>query len=182
MPLLPKETEVFPENLFELPTDSVPWLVAHVRSRQEKVLARHLERQNVPFYLPQIEKTTRRNGRTLRAYVPLFPGYVFVRGGAKAREVTWRSNVVANLIDVEDQPLVQSELYQLRQLQLSGASLTPHLDVMVGTPVRVLDGAFAGYTGVVMKEKDRERLIVTITHLHHAVAVELGRTAVARHN
>src|SRR5688572_18116988 len=100
MPLLPKETEVFPEDLFEQTADQRPWVVVHVRSRQEKLLARHLERAGVPFYLPQIEKTTKRSGRKFRSYVPLFPGYVFLRGGAKARDVASRSNVVANFIDV----------------------------------------------------------------------------------
>ena len=39
MPLLPKEPEIEPETIFELPD---PWRVAHVRSRQEKVLARQV--------------------------------------------------------------------------------------------------------------------------------------------
>lgn len=180
VPLLPKETEVFPEDLFELRNDSAVWMVAHVRSRQEKTLARHLERQGVGFYLPQIEKTTRRDGRTYRSYVPLFPGYVFLRGDARSRDVAWRSNVVANLIDVDDQELVHKELFQLRELQLAGASLTPQLDIVIGTPVRVTDGVFAGYTGIVVKEKDKERLIITISHLHRAVAVEIARGAVRK--
>jgi transcriptional antiterminator RfaH len=177
MPLLKKETEVFPHDLF---ARSEPWLVVHVRSRQEKLLARHLMRKDVPFYLPQIEKSTRRSGRTFKSFVPLFPGYVFMRGAAEARDVAWRSNVVANIIDVEDQHLLHDELLQLRKLQETGASLTPHLDVVVGVPVRITDGVFAGYTGVVLKEKDKQRLIVTISHLHRAVAVELHRDSVIR--
>ena len=166
---------MFPGDLFER---REPWLVAHVRSRQEKLLARHLQRRGIPFYLPQIEKTTKRSGRTYKSYVPLFPGYVFLRGQAEAREVAWRSNVVANLIEVEDQTVLDGELRQLNRLQRTGASLTPHLEVVVGVPVRVTEGVFAGYTGVVVKEKDSERLIVSISHLHRAIAVELSREAV----
>lgn len=180
MPLLPKETEVFPDGLFELPAESAIWAVAHVRSRQEKTLARHLERHGIGFYLPQIEKATRRGGRTYRSFVPLFPGYVFLRGDARSRDIAWRSNVVANLIAVDDQELVHKELLQLRELQLAGTSLTPQLDIVIGTPVRVTDGVFAGYTGIVVKEKDKERLIITISHLHRAVAVEIARGAVKR--
>jgi transcription antitermination factor NusG len=89
------------------------------------------------------------------------------------------ANVVANLIEVADQDLLHAELRQIRRLQLSGMSLTPHLEVVVGTPVRVTEGVFAGYNGIVMKEKDHERLIVTISHLQRAVAVELSRQSVA---
>src|SRR5437762_11219050 len=100
MPLLPKEAEIFPESIFDL---DQPWRVAHVRSRQEKVLARHLLQSSVPLYLPQIEQSVTRAGRRLVSHVPLFAGYVFFRGGRDARLQALRSNVVANLIEVEDQ-------------------------------------------------------------------------------
>jgi transcriptional antiterminator RfaH len=182
MPLLPKGTEVFPGSLFELPVETFPWFAAQVRSRQEKVLARHLERGGVPFYLPLTEKTSARGGRMFRSYVPLFPGYVFVRGGAAAQMAARRSNVVANLITIADQNLVHDELLQLRRLQLAGASLSTHPHVVAGTPVRVTDGAFAGYTGVVVREKGGDRFIIAISHLHRGVAVELPRGAFQRHS
>ena len=50
MPLLPKEPQISPETIFDSPD---PWRVAHVRSRQEKVLARHLLQNDIAFYLPQ---------------------------------------------------------------------------------------------------------------------------------
>lgn len=178
VPLLAKEIEIFPEDLFDLSSEAGLWVVAHVRSRQEKTLARHLKRHGVGFYLPQIAKSRRRGGRTYTSYVPLFAGYVFLRLDASARGIAWRSNVVGNLIDVDDQDLVRRELLQLRELQLAGAALTPHSDIVVGTPVRVTHGVFAGYTGIVVREKHSERLIVTISHLPSAVAVEIARAAV----
>src|SRR5690242_9404213 len=60
MPLLKREPDVFPETLFESRFEA-PWVVAHVRSRQEKVLARFLAPAGIPFYAPQREKRTRRN-------------------------------------------------------------------------------------------------------------------------
>src|SRR6266700_3747370 len=110
MPLLPKETEIQPETIFDL---SDPWRVAHVRSRQEKALARHLLESGVPFYLPQIEKTSTRGGRRFVSFVPLFGGYVFFRGDRDARQRALRSNVVANLIEVEDQDGLDAELKQI---------------------------------------------------------------------
>ena len=54
--------------------------MAHLRSRQEKLLARYLREREIPFYLPQMEKRSRRSGRTFVSYLPLFAGYVFFRG------------------------------------------------------------------------------------------------------
>src|SRR5436853_2850088 len=148
MPLLPKEPEIEPETIFEL---SDPWRVAHVRSRQEKLLARHLSDGGVAFYLPQIEKATLRGGRRFVSWRPLFAGYVFFRGGREAGQRALRSNVVASLIEVEDQTRLDAELKQIRQLQLMGASLIPLAEFAVGDAVRIDEGAFAGYEGIVTR-------------------------------
>src|SRR5581483_11317320 len=103
-----------------------PWWVAHVKSRQEKLLARHLREHGVAVYLPQMEKKTRRAGRTLISYLPLFSGYVFFRGERDARLVALKSNVVVNLLEPADQDEISAELKQLRDLQLSDAELVPH--------------------------------------------------------
>lgn len=180
VPLLPKEMEVFPAALFELEPAAYPWGVAHVRSRQEKSLARFLAQRDVPFYLPQLENRRRRSGRDFVSHLPLFPGYVFFRGGAAARDLVWRSNVAASVIDVEDQERLGEELAQLRALQLAGASLKVVEELVAGDVVRVSAGAFAGYRGVVERQKGHDRLVVRVSLIHKAVAVEFERRLLAR--
>jgi len=177
MPLLAKETEIAPETIFDL---SEPWSVAHVRSRQEKVLARHLLENSIPFYLPQIEKTTARAGRRFVSWVPLFGGYVFFRGGRDARQRALRSNVIASLIDVQDQERLDRELRQIRELQLMGASLIPLPEFAAGDAVKIDEGAFAGYEGVVVRTAKRDRLLISISLLRKTVAVEFPQTAVRK--
>lgn len=183
MPLLRKESEIHPEAIFELSDATHPWWVAHVRSRREKVLVRHLLQRDVAFYLPQIEQRVRRNGRDFVSYLPLFPGYVFFRGPKSVHDVVWRSETAANLIDVPDQAAFGRELAQIRELQKSGATLRPFIDVVPGDAVRITSGAFKGYVGVVVEERGSERLIVSVSLLKKAVAVEFPReilTAVRR--
>src|SRR4051812_19164991 len=78
MPILKREPDCYPDNPFTL---EAPWRVAHLRSRQEKVFVRYLRQYDIPFYLPQIEKTVQRSGRNITSYLPVFPGYAFFRGG-----------------------------------------------------------------------------------------------------
>ncbi len=177
MPLLPQEAEIFPLTIFD---SGDPWRVAHVRSRQEKALARHLLQNGIAFYLPQIEKSVARGGRRFLSYVPLFAGYVFLRGGAAARRTVLRSNVVANMIEVENQALLDEELRQIRRLQLSGASLIPVEELVPGDAVRITEGAFAGYQGAVVRSARGDRLIVAVSLLRKAVAVEFPRAALKR--
>jgi transcriptional antiterminator RfaH len=177
MPLLRKEPEIFPDDLFDA---REPWRVAHVRSRQEKVLARHLLRHGVPFYAPQMERTVVRGGRRLTSHLPLFAGYVFFRGDAAARQTALRSNVVARLIEVEDQGLLEAELHQIRQLQLAGASLIPVEEFAAGDAVRIGEGAFAGYQGTVVRGGRGDRLVVSVSLLRKSVAVEFPKEALKR--
>src|SRR5256885_13754630 len=102
MPILRKESDIFPEDLFELSVADAPWEIAHVRSRQEKSVARLLHDCGKPFYLPQIKQTTKRFERTFVSYLPLFPGYVFLRRVEGLRQTLWRTSAIANMIGVPD--------------------------------------------------------------------------------
>jgi transcription antitermination factor NusG len=179
MPLLKSNIDLFPASLFELPERDFPWWVAHVRSRQEKALARNLFPLEVPFYLPQREKRIRRAGRAFVSYLPLFPGYLFFRGSAAQRSAALRSNLIVKILDVTDQSLLARELLQIRHLQETGADLVPYHDLVPGDPVRVIEGPFSGYTGVVLRARGRMRLLVSISMLRQAVAVEFEREVVA---
>jgi transcription termination/antitermination protein NusG len=179
MPLLKREPDVFPTGAFELTIEIAPWWVAHVRSRQEKALARYLRPLGVAHYLPQREHRVRRAGRKFVSYLPLFPGYLFFRGSPAERLAAVRSNLIVKVLDVLNQDLLGEQLSQLHALQQSGASLVPCAPIAEGDAVRIVDGPFKGYTGVVLRGAQRPRLIVSISILRKAVAVELERDAVA---
>jgi transcription antitermination factor NusG len=178
MPLLKREREFFPDDLFDMSASETPWWVAHTFSRQDKALARHLLQLEIPFYLPYREHRARRSGRTLYSYLPLFPGYVFCRGSSLQRLSALRSNLIVKLLEVSDQALLARELLQLRQLKESGAEMVPYVDLVPGESVCVREGPFKGYTGVVLRSQGRVRLLVSISMLKQVVAVEFEREAV----
>lgn len=179
MPLLKREPDLSPQELFGLPLERNPWWVARVRSRQEKALARHLRPLGIPYYLPQREKRIRRAGRTFVSHLPLFPGYLFFRGWDDDCYTALRSNLVAQLIEVVDQPLLDAELARLRTLQESGLPLVPHPYIEPGSAVSITDGPFRGYEGIVLRAKGQLRIIVSISMLRTSLALELDREALA---
>lgn len=180
MPLLPREIELYPDDLFSLPASGHPWHVAHVRSRQEKVLARKLLERSIPFYLPQIERVVERASRRFRSYVPLFAGYVFFRGDDRARDVAVRSGVTANMIAVDDQELLGAQLEQIRRLQLAGASFHVYEELVPNDVVTIGEGPFRGYTGSVVRSGRGGRLVVSLSLLRKSIAVEFDRPVLRR--
>jgi transcriptional antiterminator NusG len=179
MPILKREPDANPEEIFGLSSEDFPWWVAHVRSRQEKLLVRHLAPLGVPSFLPQHERRVHRAGRTFVSYLPLFPGYVFLRGRREERVRALRSQLLVQVIEVPDQELLAFELAQIRRLQEAGASLSPCSFLAPGDVVRVTEGPFEGYKGVVVQEKGTMRLVVSVSLLRKAVAVEFDREVLA---
>jgi transcription antitermination factor NusG len=177
MPILRKESNLFPDDLFDIPTDEAPWEIEHLRSRQEKAVARLLLDAGKPFFLPQVEQKKKENGRTFVSHLPLFPGYIFVRRVSGLRETLWRTNAVANILEVPDQAQLTDELQQIWNLQKSGAVLTAQKEIVAGDAVRIEHGVFAGYHGIVIKERNSMRLIVSVSILKKSVAVEFPRQA-----
>jgi len=180
MPLLRREEEVFPPDIFDLDPASAPWAVAHVKSRCEKTLARLLAEREVPFYLPQVEKQTTRDGRRRVSHLPLFPGYLFFRSAGEGRHHVVRSPATASIIDVADQITLTEELRQLRTLQLAGASLRLVDELVPGDSVRVREGVFSGYHGVVESARGNDRLVIRVTLLQKAVAIEFATERLTR--
>jgi transcription antitermination factor NusG len=190
VPILQREPDVHPADLFEpapggtraaVPDAGAgrPWWVAHTRSRQEKLLARHLRARDVPCYLPQRERRTTSGGKVRTAHLPLFPGYVFLRGAGAERLAAYGSGVVVRLLEVPDQAAIERELGALWRLQSSGAPLVPWSYLGPGDEVEIVDGPLKGWTGIVLREKGSLRLVVSVTFLRQSVAAEVDREIVA---
>jgi transcription antitermination factor NusG len=134
----------------------------------------------VPFYLPTAERRSIISGRRRVSYFPLFPGYVFFRGREEARRVAFASRVIVRLLPIPDPDRLQAELAQLKRLQDAGAVMTPFVPLSAGEAVRVVEGPFRGYSGIVLREASRLRLLVSISMLKRTVAVELPREVLSR--
>src|SRR6516225_4106477 len=99
MPILAREPDLFPDNLFER-TDWTSdkehrWWALYTRSRCEKELMRRLRAFDVPHYGPLIEKRHRSpKGRITTSFVPLFTNYVFLYGDAAQRHLALTTNCV----------------------------------------------------------------------------------------
>ena len=178
MPILKPEADVFPEGLFELSADESPWWVAHLRSRQEKLASREARHKGIPCFLPKYQKETRRDGRKRISFLPLFPGYLFFRGPRDTRFEMLKTNLCVRILEVADQASLNADLLQIRRLQLAGHPLVAVPVVKPGDQVRIEDGPFSGVTGVILKEKGRTRLIVSVRFINRFVSVELSRAAV----
>jgi transcription termination/antitermination protein NusG len=150
------------------------WWVAHTKSRNEKSLADDLAGKGISYFLPMSWKVKKTRGRTIKSLLPIFGGYLFFCGNEMQRVETLKTNRVANLIDVSNQQRLVEELLQIERAIVSGVNLSPHDYIKVGQKCKVIGGALAGLTGIVVKTRNETRLVLQIDMLGQAASVEIG--------
>ena len=144
MPIHKEEPCVFPENLLAEPAE-VPafepgdrhWWVVYTKSRQEKAFARELLKYQIPFYLPQIKKTSLVKGRRRTSFAAIFAGYVFLLADEAERVRGLTTNRVSRMLTVEDAEQLVRDLRQIKRLIESDAPLTIERRIAPGQRVRI---------------------------------------------
>ena len=151
------------------------WLVVHAMPRQEKLLAKLLAAKNLPGCLFLERRVRSYQGKgTQVSLVPLLGGYLFVHAPRERREDIFRTERVCRIIDVSEPIVLATELTALRRvISCTSLPLIVRPELVVGTPVRIRTGTFAGIDGIVSSRKGATELVVNLTLLGHSVAVTL---------
>jgi len=149
------------------------WWVVHTKPRQEKALARDLLRSSIPYFLPMYEARRRSRGRSWKAVLPLFPGYIFFCGDKDDRLRVLDTGRVAKLIPVRDQTGFVAELSSLRRVMDAGLGVDPYPELKTKNRCRVRSGPLQGLEGQVVRRKGKARFIVTISILGQGASVEI---------
>ena len=178
MPILPYESDIYPDTLLEFPPTDAKWWAAYTLSRREKVFMDRLRKLAVPFYGPLIKKPTRlASGRVRTAFVPLFPGYVFLCGSDEQRLEAFRTQCVVRTLEVPDESELINDLRQIRQLIALDAPLSPEPRLLPCRKTRIRSGRFAGIEGAIIKRRGKDTLVVVVKFLQQGVSVLLEETA-----
>ena len=174
MPLLAMEQYLFPETLFDAgpSADDQSWCVLRTRPRTEKALARTFASTGASFFLPLHKKQWRSRGRLFSSYLPLFPGYLFLR-----QEDVWavvpRTNQILQVLKVEDQLRLQSDLEGVYRVMQTGLAVAPEEWLQPGARVLIESGPLAGLEGRVVKQGGQLRFVVSVDFIQKGMSVEI---------
>ncbi len=156
-----------------LPT-SGQWHLLHTKSRQEKLLADELFRMGITHYLPVAKHIRVYGKRKIQVELPLFPGYVFLRGNIEDAFQASRTHRVARIITVADQNRLTWELTNLDLAFRNNAPLDPYPYLRQGVRVEVRSGPLQGLQGFIESKLNSGQLVIQIEMLGRAVVVEVA--------
>jgi transcription antitermination factor NusG len=149
------------------------WHLLHTKSRQEKLLADELQRMGIGHFLPLVKENRLYGKRKFRVELPLFPGYVFLRGSIEDAYQANRTHRVARIIEVADQARVEWELTNLNIALCHQATLDPYPFLKKGVRAEVRSGPLRGLQGLVENRSAGGRLVLQIEMLGRALSLEV---------
>ena len=156
------------------------WYAAYTCSRHEKTVTRQLEDRRIECFLPLYHTVRRWKDRRKEIEVPLFPGYIFTRIPAQDRLRVLQIPGVVRFVSFggNPAPLPEQEMEALRNGLHQRILAEPHPFLRLGRKVRVIGGPMAGAEGILVRKKDKYRVVISIEAIMRSVAVEVDASDV----
>lgn len=163
------------ESLDARMLDASAWWALYTRHQHEKVIAEMLSAKGFEVFLPLYESTRRWKDRRKILSLPLFPCYVFVRGGLDRRLQVLTTPGVHMILYRGDQVAIipESEIEAIQRAVDGSFRVEPHPFLKCGARVRVIRGALEGVEGILTRKKNLCRLVLSVDMLSQSVAVEV---------
>jgi transcription antitermination factor NusG len=160
------------------------WHALYTRHRHEKAIAHALSNKGFEVFLPLYSATHRWKDRNKQLLLPLFPCYVFLRGGLERRLDIMTTPGIHMLVTRGGHPAAvpDEEISAVRQLVEKAVRMEPHPFLRSGDWVRVRSGPLMGVEGVLVRKKNLFRLVVTVEILGKSAAAEVDASMVERIN
>jgi transcription antitermination factor NusG len=156
------------------------WYALYTASRHEKYVARQLDAGGLDNFLPLYRSTRRWSDRQKQLDLPLFPGYVFVHIAFQDRLQVQKLPGVLQFVSFNGKPapLPEGEIELLRDGLARNAWLKPHPYLKTGRRVRVHSGVMAGFSGILIRRKEKLRVVLSIDLIKCSAAVEVDEADV----
>jgi transcription antitermination factor NusG len=154
------------------------WFAVHTRSRHEKSVCEQLRGKQIETFLPLYRSSKRwKNGQT-GVELPLFSGYVFVHIDSKMQLPVLQTPGVSRFVGFGGQavPVPDSEIEQLEAVTATGMGVYPHPFLAVGQKVKIQHGPLMGLTGILTRDKGKNRVILSVELISRSISVELDST------
>jgi len=151
------------------------WYALFTRHQHEKSVALALSNKNFEVYLPLYLCVRRWQDRDKQLWLPLFPGYLFIREGLDRQLQILTTPGVLHIVGWGGRPAIvpQAQLDTVRRILASPMEVEAHAYLKCGDRVRVKSGPLMGLEGILTRKKGVARLVISLEMLGRSAAVEI---------
>ena len=157
--------------------DQLSWYALRIQSRLGSLASTTLRGKGYQEFFPLYRSHRRWSDRTKELELPLFPGYSFCRFDVNHRLPILTTPGVIGIVGAGKIPVPVDleEIEAIRAILRSGLAAQPWPLLRVGSKVYIEGGPLAGLEGIITNTDKVYRLIVSVSLLQRAVAVEIDR-------
>lgn len=170
------------QPLEELRQESADWFAIYTRHQHERQAARSLTYKGFEVFLPQYQRVRHWSDRKKELPAPLFPCYLFLRGGLERQFNILTTPGVLYLVGFAGVPAIipQVEIEAVRKTLAQCAHVEPYPFLKCGDWVRVKNGPLEGIEGTLVRNKNQFRLVLSVEIVQRSAAVEVDASVVER--
>ena len=171
---------VIPVSFASAGSDNSPWWAIYTRHQHEKAVAEMLCAKGLEVFLPVYQSQRRWKDRVKMLSLPLFPCYLFVRGGLDRRTQVVVTPGVHMILSIGEEAVVipDNEVQAIRRTVEGPFRIEPHPFLKCGDKVRVKRGTLEGVVGILVRKKNLCRLVLSVEMLMQSVGVEIDASDV----
>jgi transcription antitermination factor NusG len=127
-------------------------------------------------FLPLYATTHNWKDRTKALSLPLFPCYVFLKGGTERRLQIITTPGIHGVVSIGGQPaaIPEVEIEAIRRVVESGTRVEAHPFLKCGNRVRVKCGPLTGIEGILVRKKNISRLVLSVEILGTSASIEVS--------
>lgn len=151
------------------------WYALYTCARHEKHVAEQIGQRRISCFLPLYRSVRRWKDRRKELELPLFPGYVFVWMSLQDQLRVLQIAGVVRFVSFNGHPVpvADSEMQGLMNGIKRGVSVEPHPYLTVGRRVRIKRGPLAPAQGILVRRKDKFRVVLSLDLIMRSVSVEV---------
>lgn len=159
----------------QTPGSDRQWFAAQVWAGREHLCATHLSARGYDVFLPAYRERRQWSDRIKTVDRALFEGYLFCRISDEIFATIVTTPGVIRIVGDGTKPLPVSseEIDALQRVMERKLTAEPWEFLRAGERVRIHQGPLAGIEGIVRRTNARHRLILSVSLLQRAVAVEI---------
>ena len=161
---------------------SAGWFAIHTRHQHENVAAHSLAYKGFEVFLPQYTSVRQWSDRTKKLSAPLFPCYLFLRGGLEQQLSILTAPGVQGFVGFAGVPAIipDVEIEAVRRTIARCLHVEPYPFLKCGDWVRVKCGPLEGIEGILVRNKSQLRLVLSVQIVQKSAAVEVDAWMVER--
>lgn len=150
------------------------WLAVYTSSRHEKSVVRHFHERNIESFLPLYRKPHHWNNRSnVELELPLFPNYVFAHIAPQQRISLLGVPGVLGIVGGRTPSVIPDGEIEALRVGFAGRRFAPHPYLLEGERVRITRGAMAGMEGILLRQKNELRVVLTMALIQRSVVAEM---------